>query len=196
MIALHQRSAAVRYVCFGLTQNPTLSLSFPPNLAWSSQLGTSAEAVNAMLHTLRDSYGLHVMVYAPNGVAPPLSCERKLMYSTGAGRAMLARALQCQCHVELVFISPEGQAAWDGHDDVPTYLSRLDQLAQVVDVLMVIVVPVAQKAESTIPLATLSKAWSQHAVSKRASAQWTELPRSSSLQDVVGPVLEQRASWT
>lgn len=87
---------------------------------------------------------------------------------------MLARALVPQCHVECVFTDANGKLAWDTSDDIISYLSRLDQLAQVVDKMVVAVIPCASTNVSASPimLADLQRAFEKHAVSQRTCVQW------------------------
>lgn len=154
--------------------NPTLCISFACDDAWEEQLKNVPNTIDNILQALESKYKVHAIVYAPDGIAPPLNCERILLYSIAQGRAMLARALVPQCHVECVFTDANGKLAWDTSDDIISYLSRLDQLAQVVDKMVVAVIPCASTNVSASPimLADLQRAFEKHAVSQRTCVQW------------------------
>ena len=162
--------------------------------AWTQQLA-SMPAIHEMIQALTRDYLVHVLLDAPDGHAPSsVPSDRVLLYSTAAGRAMLARALQCQCHVEFVFVDAQGHAAWDTNDDIPAYLTRLDQLAQAVDALLVIVVR-GPPAPHTVSWATLAQAWASHPVSQRATTQWIDLSMSA-WSHVTERLQLQRQAWT
>lgn len=99
---------------------------------------------------------------------------------------MLARALLPQCHVECVFTDANGKLAWDANEDMIAYLSQLDQLAQVVDKMVVVVIPCASATESTsrVMLADLQGAFEKHAVSQRRCVQWLNLSSPDAWDDM------------
>ena len=153
---------------------PVLCISFAFDDAWSEQLKHAPEIIDNLLCSLESKFNVYVIVHAPDGVSPPLNSERILLYSKAQGRAMLARALLPQCHVECVFTEKHGKVAWDVNDDMTAYLARLNQLAQVVDKMVVVVIPCASAKVSSSPimLADLQRAFKKHAISKQTCIQW------------------------
>ena len=153
---------------------PVLCISFAYDDAWSEQLKHAPEMIDNLLHSLENKFTVYVIVHAPDGISPPLNSERLLLYSKAQGRAMLARALLPQCHVECVFTDKHEKVAWDVNDDMAAYLTRLNQLAQVVDKMVVVVIPCASAKVSSSPimLADLQRAFKKHAISQRTCIQW------------------------
>lgn len=160
----------VRYVFVHLRKNPTLCISFAYDPVWTQALQNSPDAVRTMLRDMSNDYVVHAVVCAPDNAPPPLGTDRLLLYSKAQGRAMLARALTPQCHVECVFVDEAGNVAWDSSDDIPAYLARLEQLAQVVDKLVVAVIPCAASS-TTVSFASLERAFQQHSLSKFAHVE-------------------------
>lgn len=130
----------------------------------------SPDAIRTLISDTRNDYIVHAVVCAPEGAPPPLGTDRLLLYSKAQGRAMLARALTPQCHVECIFVDHAGNIAWDASDDVSAYLARLDQLAQVVDKLVLVIVPCAI-SHTSVPLADLERAFQQNSISKHAHVE-------------------------
>ncbi|KAI3628478.1 hypothetical protein CBS14141_000181 [Malassezia furfur] len=100
-----------------------------------------AQGADALLVQLASDFVVHALVHAPSGIKPALpgvEALRVLPYSNAEGRAMLARALQCQCHVEVLSVDANGAVyvSESGDADVSAYLLRLEQIARVVDVLV------------------------------------------------------------
>lgn len=171
-----------------LTQNPTLSLSFPVDAGWVDRHADQIESVLAQMQLL---FTIHALVYAPAAPKPSLpgvESLRTLPYSNAEGRAMLARALQCQCHVELIVSNNAGYTCLSGANeaDVAAYLMRLEQVARAVDALVVAFVPGDIAAQ--VRTDALRTAFAAHAVAQRPNmrvieaADWADLAQALAVQ--------------
>ena len=165
--ALRRQRLAAPVVAFG----SVIALGV---LAWSWASKSNSKEDSTTRTQLENKFTVYVIVHAPDGISPPLNSERLLLYSKAQGRAMLARALLPQCHVECVFTDKHEKVAWDVNDDMAAYLTRLNQLAQVVDKMVVVVIPCASAKVSSSPimLADLQRAFKNHAISQRTCIQW------------------------
>lgn len=106
-----------------------------------------------MTSRLAEVYQVHVLLDSPSGVRPELPGVEPLAvlpYSTAGGRSSLARALQCQLHVEMALVSPNEQvtlfdrritSSADADEELKQYFGRLEQLAAAVDALALVLVP-------------------------------------------------------
>lgn len=160
---------------------------------WTRHLQDSSEKVDSLIQVLEHDYVVHALVCAPEDVAPPLACDRLLLYSTPQGRAMLARALVPHCHVEIVFVDKQFRVSWGAEDSIPSYLTRLDQLAQVVHLLMIAVIPVAHTCPLFTELHDLKTAFRDHPLSKRGSVHWMHIsPGLAWEQHLAGVLREER----
>lgn len=190
------RSTKVRWAVV-LTQNPSLSLSFPPDAALAAALDTVD--LRGLLTALSAAYDVHVLVDDPRCTAPSLDTARILAYSQPVGRAMLARALQCQYHVELVLVNADGGVALDdpGVSDplaaLAEYLARLEQLARAVDVLHVVMVHSAPRTHVTVNVATLRNALSTHTLAQQSNVKVAE---ARNWHDLQRHLEQHRSTWT
>ncbi|WFC95211.1 hypothetical protein MBRA1_001858 [Malassezia brasiliensis] len=119
-------------------KNPALSVSLP--LAMDAE-AACAQGAETLFVQLAHDFVVHALVHAPSGIKPALpgvDALRVLPYSNAEGRAMLARALQCQCHLEVLSVDASGtvHVSAGGDADVPAYLLRLEQIARAVDMLV------------------------------------------------------------
>lgn len=171
---------------------PTLSLSLPADPTWTTK--PVPMEVMDLVQSVHSQYNLHVLVNAPNGQPLALPCDKVLAYANAQGRAMIQRALNCQFHVELVFVDKQDWIAWDPKDELGAYLDRLNQLAQVVDKMLVVLMP-AEPAPNAIALRDLERSWEKHAVAQHPHTTWLDLRQSSwrGLQDVLG---QERLGWS
>ena len=175
-----------------LMQNPTLSVSLP--LAMDAE-AACAQGADALLVQLADDFVVHALVHAPSGLKPALpgvDALRVLPYSNAEGRAMLARALQCQCHVEVLSVDASGAVyvSEGGDADVPAYLLRLEQIARAVDVLVVAFVraPDAPFSDADV----VHRALYAHAVAQRPNVRVVEC---AGWADVAQAMAVQRDAW-
>ncbi|WFD26001.1 hypothetical protein MNAN1_000976 [Malassezia nana] len=172
-------------------RKPTLSVSLPVDPTWKSK--AIPIELHEMVRGTQADYDLHVLVHAPDGEPVALPCDKVLAYANAQGRAMMQRALQCQFHVELVFVDEQGWMAWDPQDNLQDYLARLDQLAQVVDKMLLVLMPAAP-APNAIALRDLEQSWKKHTISQHPQTQWLDL-RSTSWRGLQEALAQERQGW-
>lgn len=194
-----------------------MSLSLPMDLSIIDELTDTQsplyEDFSEMLIKLAPRYQLHVLLESPAGQKPALpdvDAAHVLPFSTMQGRSMLARALQCQMHVELSFVSPlEKLALFDRRmasqaellAELGSYLDRLDQLAQVSDALAYVLLT-DNTADTDVERAPLAlqeflNAWNAHAISKRQNVTLINQHSAPYGWDkAISQLLEQRRAWS
>ncbi|PKI84572.1 hypothetical protein MVES1_001791 [Malassezia vespertilionis] len=195
---LSSREGQPRSAARQARRNPSLSVSFPMDAALVRALETDPAlkaSVELLFHTLAPLYTAYALFAAPTGHTLPLEnvdALHILPYSTAEGRAMLARALQCQAHLELVFVCLDGDIQLgDGPAELHAYLGRLEQLARAVDSLHVALVP-GPVPGANMRASAFVQAWEAHAVSKQAN---TALLRCATWDDLAAEMAAQRAAW-
>lgn len=186
-------------------KNPTLSLSFPLDSLAARQAEVAGsltqQQMDALLAQIQTLYQVHALVYAPDNhkpLLPGVDPLRVLPYSLSEGRAMLARALQCQCHVELVVVNEDGFASlWNENAEqdaeLPAYLTRLEQLARGVDSLFLAFVPGESRAG--VRADDVRAAFGIHAVSQRANVHLLAAPPGDGWEALAHALVLQRDAW-
>lgn len=163
--------------------------------------GALQNNVDGLLAQLQVLFQVHALVCSPSGEKPALpgvGTLRTLPYSTAEGRAMLARALQCQCHVELVIVNDNGYASlWNGEanqgEELASYCTRLEQLARQVDALVVAFVPGV--TASGVTADAVLAAYKQHAVSARTNTHLVEATDANGWTALAQMLALQRDAW-
>ncbi|WFD34048.1 hypothetical protein MCUN1_000876 [Malassezia cuniculi] len=172
---------------------PTMSLSLPPVPVDADLLAKIAPLVEH----LEQLYSTVVMYHSPDGAKIPLSIEDAalLPYSLASGRAMMARAVQCQSHVEVLISDSGAVSILDDSTTLEAYLQRLEQLARAVNVVTLAILP-GKCVGATTSLSELRTAWDKHAIAKQGNVHFVDL---SAAQDAWGEISErldiQRAAW-
>ncbi|WFD30905.1 hypothetical protein MSPP1_001929 [Malassezia sp. CBS 17886] len=181
------------------SKKPTLSISFP--------VGATLTPVPAGVHSLMrkasDQFQVRVLHESATGSRPSVPFVDPvfvLAYSTREGRAALARALGCQCHVELLYVTADGNMVL-GRDEgdaltLSTYLQQMDMLSRATDVTLVALIPApdALSAHAVERADSFAAAWADHAHAE--SAQLLDLRKSEDpWAELAEKVERQRRAW-
>lgn len=166
-----------------------------------------------MTSRLAEVYQVHVLLDSPSGVRPELAGVEPLAvlpYSTAGGRSSLARALQCQLHVEMALVSPNEQvtlfdrriaSSADADEELKQYFGRLEQLAAAVDALAFVVVPdntaEGDTERDVVSHDRLIAAWHEHPIARRTNVRLVDYSgERDAWSQATDVLLALRSAWS
>lgn len=172
-------------------QRPTLSFSLPP----VPVDGAMHADLVPFLDRVERLYSVCAIYYAPDGATLALPVEDSVVYSLASGRAMVARAIQCQSHVEVALSDSGTISLLDDTITLSDYLGRIEQLSRAVNVVTLLILP-GPSAGGIVALDALRSAWAKHAVAQQGNVHLVDLSAVPDAWDEAARNLEsQRAAW-